>query len=441
MTAVAVVAPNGRDIPKVVWSWALYDWANSAFTTLVVTFIYATYFTKAMAPDEVTGTAWWSRAVAISALLTALMSPLLGAAADRSGLRKRFLAVTTAICILATTLLAFVAPGTANAGLIALVLFVIAEIAFEAGNVFYNAFLPTITSAERIGRVSGYGWGLGYVGGLVCLGIALIGFVQPAVPWFGMSQLAGWNIRATNLLVAVWFLVFSLPLFFVVPERRIEGAGISFRAALGELAQTARDIRHYRDIVRFLVARLIFNDGLVTVFAFGGIYAAGTFGMSFSEVILFGIALNVASGLGAFLFGFVDDRIGGKKTILWSLGALTIATALAVWAPTRGWFWVAGIFIGIFVGPNQSASRSLMGRFVPAKQQAEFFGFFAFSGKATAFLGPLLLGVMTASFGSQRAGVATVIMFFVVGGVILASVNEPRGIAAAQAVDHPTNPA
>lgn len=433
MTAVDTAPANGRDVPKVIWSWALYDWANSAFTTLVVTFIYATYFTKAMAPDEVTGTAWWSRAVAISALTTALISPLLGAAADRSGSRKRFLAVATGICILATTALTFVAPGTAHGGLIALTLFVIAEIAFESGNVFYNAFLPTIASSERIGRVSGYGWGLGYVGGLVCLGVALIGFVQPEVPWFGMSQLLGWNIRATNLLVAVWFLLFSLPLFFNVPERRIVGGSVSFRAALGELAQTARDIRRYREIVRFLVARLIFNDGLVTVFAFGGIYAAGTFDMSFSEVIMFGVVLNVASGLGAFLFGFVDDRIGGKRTILWSLVALTFATALAVWAPTRGWFWVAGILIGIFVGPNQSASRSLMGRFVPAKQQAEFFGFFAFSGKATAFMGPLLLGIMSEAFNSQRAGVATVIIFFVIGGVILASVDERAGIAAAKA--------
>lgn len=433
MTAAMVPPPNGRDVPKVIWSWALYDWANSAFTTLVVTFIYATYFTKEMAPNEVIGTAWWSRAVAISAITTAIISPLLGAAADRSGSRKRFLAVATVLSIMATVALAFVAPGMANAGVIALALFIVAEVSFESGNVFYNAFLPTIASPERIGRVSGYGWGLGYVGGLVCLGVALIGFVQPEVPWFGISKVAGWNIRATNLLVAGWFLLFSLPIFRYVPEKRIPGAGISFRAALAELGQTARDISRYREIVKFLVARLVFNDGLVTVFAFGGIYAAGTFDMSFSEVILFGVGLNVASGLGAFLFGFVDDKIGGKQTILWSLVALTIATALAVWAPTRGWFWVAGILIGIFVGPNQSASRSLMARFVPPKHQSEFFGFFAFSGKATAFMGPLLLGLATTAFATQRAGVATVIIFFVIGGVILASVSEAKGIAAAHA--------
>jgi UMF1 family MFS transporter len=431
MTTTAAAAPS-RDVPKIVWSWAFYDWANSAFTTLVVTFVYSTYFTKAMAPDEVTGTTWWSRAVAVSALLTAVLAPILGAAADRAGARKRFLAVTTALCICATTLLGFVSPSMANAGLVALTLFVIADISFESGNVFYNAFLPTIASPERIGRVSGYGWGLGYAGGLVCMGLALAGFVRPEVPWFGLSTTDGFNVRATNFLVAAWFLVFSIPLFLFLPERRLTGVRVDPRAALRELARTIRTIRQYGEIVKFLIARLVFNDGLVTVFAFGGIYAAGTFGMSLAEVILFGVALNVTSGLGAVIFGFVDDKIGGKKTILVTLVALSLATLLAVWAPTRLWFWIAGLLIGIFVGPNQAASRSLMGRFVPERHQAEFFGFFAFSGKATSFLGPLLLGTVTQAFDSQRVGVATVIAFFVVGAVLLATVDERRGIAAAR---------
>jgi UMF1 family MFS transporter len=169
------------------------------------------------------------------------------------------------------------------------------------------------------------------------------------------------------------------------------------------------------------------------VFAFGGIYAAGTFGMSLSEVIAFGFVLNIAAGLGAVAFGFLDDKIGGKKTILVTLVMLSVATAIAVWAPNRAWFWVAGVLIGIFVGPNQSASRSLMARFVPEKHQTEFFGFFAFSGKVTSFMGPFLLGTVTAVFGSQRAGVATVLLFFLVGGMLLATVDERRGIQAAHA--------
>jgi UMF1 family MFS transporter len=411
----------------------MYDWANSAFTTLVVTFIYSTYFTKSgLLPDENIATAWWGRAVAVSAILTALASPLFGAAADRGGSRKRFLAIATLLSAGATIGLAFIAPGMANGALIALILFVIADMSFEIGNVFYNAFLTSIASPDRIGRVSGYGWGLGYVGGMVCMGVALVGFVQPEVPWFGMSKELGWNIRATNLLVATWFLLFSLPLFLVVPETRIHGAGISVKAAFLELWETLQNIRRYKEVVKFLVARVFFNDGLVTIFAFGGIYAAGTFDMTMEEVILFGVVLNVASGLGAFLFGFVDDKIGGKKTILLTIVALSLATAVAAWAPNRAWFWADGVFLGIFVGPNQSASRSLMGRFVPDKHQSEFFGFFAFSGKATAFMGPMLLGELTQRFASQRVGIASILIFFVVGAALLLLVDEKAGVEAAK---------
>ncbi len=427
-----MTAPSARDVPRVIWSWALYDWANSAFTTLVVTFIYSTWFTKAMAPDEVTGTALWSRAVAVSALLTAVLSPILGAAADRAGARKGFLAGTTALCIAGTAALAFIAPTAPGAAVIALVIFVVADWGFETGYTFYNAFLPQIASPERIGRVSGYGWGLGYVGGLACMGIALVGFASDN-PWFGMSTAEGFNYRATNLLVAGWYLVFALPLFLFVPERRVRSLRLDVRGTLRELGQTLRAIGRYREIVKFLVARLIYNDGLVTVFAFGGIYAAGTFGMTIAEVIVFGVVLNIAAGVGAFALGFLDDRVGGRKTILLTLVALAVGTAVAVWAPSRAWLWVAGVIIGVFLGPNQSASRSLMGRFVPERHQAEFFGFYQFSGKATSFLGPVLLGIAAQAFDSQRAGVASVLLFLVVGGGLLLWVDERRGVEAARA--------
>jgi UMF1 family MFS transporter len=381
-----------------VAAWCLYDWANSPFTTLVVTFIYGTYFTQAIAPNEIQGTALWSRGVTVTALTVALLSPILGAAADRGGLRVRYLVWSTMVCVVATAVLTFVAPGTPNAVLLGLAFFVIANVAFEVGMVFYNSLLPTITPSDKIGRVSGYGWGLGYLGGLAALVVALVGFVQPEDPWFGLSRVGGFNIRATNLLVAAWFLVFSLPVFL---------------------------------IIKFLLARLVYNDGLVTIFAFGGIYAAGTFGFSFTEILIFGIVINIAAGLGALLFGFIDDWIGGKRTVLVSVFALGLATAIAAWSPNRMWLWIAGILIGIFAGPNQSASRSLMGRFIPPGRQAEFFGFFAFSGKFTAFLGPLLLGLFTEAFNSQRGGVAILLVFFVVGGVLLLTVKEREGIAAA----------
>ena len=192
-----------------------------------------------------------------------------------------------------------------------------------------------------------------------------------------------------------------------------------------------KEIRDYRQIVRFLIARMFFNDGLITIFAFGGIYAAGTFGFTLQEVLLFGIALNVAAGLGAVLFGYVDDKIGSKRTLMITLAGLFLATLLAVLATSKLWLWMAGIVIGIFVGPNQAASRSLMARFVPHNAKNEFFGFFALSGKLTAFIGPLLLGILAQWSGSQRVGISVVLILFAIGGVLLAIVDEDEGISAA----------
>lgn len=428
----SVAAKNDR---KKIISWCLYDWANSAFTTLVVTFVYATYFTRAFAPDENAGTELWSRGIVISSLLIAGLSPILGAVADRGGARRRYLITATLVCVVATTLLTFITPGAPNAAVIALTVFVVANVAFEIGIVFYNAFLPSLVTPDRIGRVSGYGWGLGYFGGLACLVVGLLGFVGLiGDPWLNLSQENAFNVRATNLLVAGWLLVFSLPMFVFVRDPVRAKTRLDLRGALEDLKRTAKQLGRFREVVKFLVARLIYNDGLITVFAFGGIYAAGTFGMTFTEVMVFGIVLNVAAGTGAMLFGMVDDRLGGKKTILLSLVALIAAALTAVLAPNRTWLWIGGIGIGIFAGPNQSASRSLMGRFVPERHQAEFFGFFAFSGKATAFLGPLLLGILSGAYG-QRAGVSTVMLFFLLGGILLMAVDERGGIEAARIAD------
>src|SRR6185436_1290528 len=194
-------------------------------------------------------------------------------------------------------------------------LFVLADIGFELGMQFYNALLPTVAAPAQIGRVSGYGWALGYAGGLVALVLALIGFVQTETPWFGVTRAGGASIRATCLLVAIWLVLFALPLFLTLREERRPGARLDVVGAFRELGATFRGVRRYRDAALFLLARLLFNDGLVTVFAFGGIYAAGTFGMTLSEVIKFGIGINVAAGAGAYLFGFVDDRIGGRRTV------------------------------------------------------------------------------------------------------------------------------
>jgi len=251
-----------------------------------------------IAPDEVTGTWLWSRSVSITAIAVALLSPFLGALADRGGYRMRFLGFFTLVAVVGTTFLYTAMPGEVVK---ALLWFTLANIAFEMGGVFYNAYLPDIAPPDRIGRVSGYGWALGYVGGLSALGLALVGFVNTEAPWFGFEKENYEHIRATNLLVAGWFALFSLPLFLWVRESaaRSGASRVSLTDPFRRLAATFREIRRYPDIFRLLLARLFYADGLNTVFAFGGIYAAGTFGFTFEELLFFGIVLNVAAGFAA----------------------------------------------------------------------------------------------------------------------------------------------
>ncbi|MGB5675609.1 MAG: MFS transporter [Gemmatimonadota bacterium] len=419
---------------RAVRSWISYDWAISAFNTLVGTFIYNTYFTRSFAPTEEVGMALWSRGVIATAILVAILSPILGAVADRSGRRRRYLILMTLVCAGFTVLLTFVTPGQSHAVFKALTVYVVANVAFEMATVLYNSFLPDLVSEDRIGRVSGYGWGIGYIGGLVVMALALFLFVEESTRLSFLPTADNFNVRATNILVAVWILAFSIPMFLFVKDTQAKTAKVDIAGAFRELKHTFTEVRRYREIVKFLVARLIYNDGLVTVFIFGAIYAQATFGFDQGEVLIFGIVLNVVAGLGALGFGFVDDRLGGRNTLLITLAGLITATALAVLAPNRTWFWVAGVLIGIFVGPNQSASRSLMGRFVPEKHRGEFFGFFAFSGKVTSFMGPMILGALVIPFG-MRVAVASLIVFFIVGALILMTVDEEAGIEAARAAN------
>ena len=414
---------------RAIFGWAMFDFANSAFSSLVLTFIFSTYFTKAIAPSEIAGTALWSRALTVSGLTVALLSPFVGALADRGGFRKRILLVLTVIAVTGTASLFTAVPGEVMR---ALVLFVIANIGVEMGMVFYNSFLPDIAPPDKIGRISGYGWSLGYVGGLLAMVVAMYGLVQTDAPLFGFSKETGENIRATNLLVAAWMAVFSLPLFIWVKDRQVEhrtGFTALLKSTAGQLRETFHEIRRYRQIVRLLLARVFYNDAILTIFSFGGIYAAGTFGFTFEEILTFGIVLNVAAGAGAFALGFLDDKLGGKTTIQLTNIGFMVATLLAVLAPDKFWFWVAGIIVGLFSGPNQAASRSLMARFVPPDKESEFFGFYAFSGKATAFTGPLLLGILTETFQSQRAGMSVVLVLFALGSVLLRFVDEKEGKA------------
>lgn len=409
--------------------WCLYDWANSPFAAIVLTFVIPAYFASAVLADDSAAQADWGFMVGTASFVVAVLSPILGAVADRTGRRKAWIAGSAVVMILATGLLWWGEPGPDSAAWI-LWWSGVGVVAFELGLVFYNALLPSLGPRDRLGRISGTAWATGYLGGMACLVLALFGIVLADPPPFGLDPDQGEHVRITGPLVAVWMALFSLPLFLWtrdIPTRRMPApaavqAGIRklYRDLVGMLADPERRI-----VGRYLVARMIYTDGINTVFAFGGIYAAAVIGMTVSEVIQFAIVVNITAGIGAFVFGRVDDRLGAKPTILIGLAAITVLSTCLLFISTQIVFLVVGAVLGIFFGPVQSASRSLMARLTPAGEEAEAFGLYALSGKVTAFVGPWLVGAATLATGSERWGLATVLPFLIVGALLLLRVPDP----------------
>jgi UMF1 family MFS transporter len=400
-------------------AWAFYDWANNAFATVILTFVFSAYFIRNVAPDPVSGSALWGQMVGITGLVVGVGGPLCGAAADHDGRRKPWLVVFTLLCVLATALLWFIKPSEDYLGP-ALVVVGVGIVGAEYAMIFYNAMLPQLVPRDRVGRWSGRGWGLGYAGGLLCLLAALLIMGESGAPDYLP------RIRATFLLSAGWYLVFALPLIFLVPDTRGRGKplGQAVRDGVLQLAETLRHVRRFKPLALFLVARMITVDALGTIFALGGVFAAGVFGMNEREVLLFGVVLNITAGLGALVFAPLDDRIGPRKTILISLAGLIVGAVAILTVHAVVIFWLAGAFLGLFVGPVQAASRSYMARAAPEEMRHQMFGLYAFSGKVTAFAGPFLVGWLTTLSGSQRIGMTTIVVFLVVGALLMLMVPE-----------------
>ncbi|MAQ48074.1 MAG: MFS transporter [Flavobacteriales bacterium] len=412
---------------KEIIAWSLYDFANQPFTTLIVTFIFSAFFTESLAVNNQVGTSLWSLGISITAIFVALMSPFLGALADSGGYRKVFLMISTYLCIVATVCLYFFEPNQSynilglefDVAIIALIVFIIANIGFEFGTVFCNSYLSDLATNSNMGKISGYAWGLGFVGGLISLAVSFI--------CLDLEDIS--NIKLINLLVAAWFFIFSIPTFiFLKDTKPNKGIHKYFKQSFQSIISSFRNVREHKKIVRFLIARLFYNDALITIFAFGGIYAAGTLQFSFNEILILGVVLNISACIGSFLFGHLEDKIGVESMLMITLWTLLLSTLLAFFAPfltnfnhlitPKTLFWIAGFFIGLMQGPNQAGSRSLMARLTPENKKNEFFGFYAFSGKATAFLGPLFFGLLTSAFGTQQAGLVIIVIFFLVGILI-----------------------
>jgi UMF1 family MFS transporter len=457
-------APDAHiaDLPKTyppraaVVSWMLFDWAAQPYFTLITTFVFAPYFATHVAADPASGQSLWGFATAAAGLLIALASPVLGAIADASGRRKPWIAAFGALLVVGSGLMWIGRPGDVSVIAPLLTAYGVATVGVEFATVFNNAMMPSLVPPDKIGRLSGSGWALGYVGGIFSL-ILVLGFLAASPetgrtlfgfsPLFGLDPVSHQGDRITGPLTGVWFMVFVLPMFFLTPDFPPK---LSPRQALhdglSDLRQTLKDLPQQRSMSAFLLANMIYTDGLVSLFAFGGIYAAGTFGWNTIQIGSFGILLAIAGTFGAWLGGKLDDSLGPKRVIAGSMLLLLLSIIaillvdrdsilfIAVAAPQPGGglfaapaekaYLALGCLIGMAGGPLQAASRTLLIRMAPKDRIAQYFGLFALTGKVTSFVGPLLVGIITAVTASQKAGMAVLVAFFLAGLALLSRVRE-----------------
>jgi len=399
-----------------VFSWALFDFANTAFYVLILTVGYPLYFKEIVAGGSRQGDLLWGSSFSISMIIVALLSPILGAVADYGAGKKRFLGIFTALCIVATSFLFFVHDGMIVAGM---VLLIFANIGFEAGLVFYDAFLPEISTERSYGRVSGYGYALGYAGSLFTLAVAYPLYANG----FGEANL--FNVRFSFLIAGGCFLIFSLPLFFFLPDKqRTTSLKLDFiKIGFKRLQTTYQQFPKYRNIARFLFAYFIYIDGVNTIIIFSSIFARETLKMDVGEIVIFFAMVQTSAIAGSLLFGILADHLGHKRTLSMTLVLWLGIIILAYFVQEKWLFYIVGGLAGIALGSSQSTSRSLMSDITPQEKKTEFFGFFSFFGKASAILGPFVFGIISVYF-SQRFAILSVGFFLITGLLLLQRVEE-----------------
>lgn len=395
-----------------IFIWTLFDFANTSFSIIVVTFLYAVYFKKTVAGNEAIGDLYWSISTSIAMVITAIISPLLGAIADYNAGKKRFLLCFTLLCILGTSSLYFIGPGQIFWGIF---LFVLANVGFEAGLVFYDAFLPELTVPKNYGRVSGYGFGMGYLGSLATLAI-IFPFIEASL------------IKETFPVAALFFLVFSLPLFLFLKEKRtkVEHEQSFVSIGLSRVWSTLTHLKYYKNLAIFLLAYFFYIEGVNTVIFFSGNYASTTLGFSEMELLIFFIVVQTTAIVGSVMLGIIADKIGQKKTIVITLFMWLVTVALAYFVYDKTGFYMVGLLAGAAMGSSQSTSRSLMSKLTPPEKKTEFFGFYSFFGKSSAVIGPLVFGLVSFLSGDQRLAIISIAFFFIVGLLILTKVKDPK---------------
>ncbi|MEN9737182.1 MAG: hypothetical protein RJA26_415 [Actinomycetota bacterium] len=417
MSNVASARPSRR----ATWAWALWDWAEQPYPTMIQTFIFATYITSSAFGDKDTNTSVLSVGSIIASVLVAVSAPIFGRRSDDSGKRKFWLLANSVILIAIMALSYFVFPDPAFL-IFGVVLYAIGSVVQETAFINYYAMLKQVTTKDNMGKVSGLAWGLGYVGGIILLLVSLVGFVLPDQPWFGISTDQAENIRVLFLFSAIWMLVFTIPLAIFVPEVKARNTAAkesileSYKALWAQLKGLSK---HSPDTLRFLIASAVYRDGLAGVFMYGAILGSVAFGFSTTQVIFYGIAANVVAGVGAALGGWLDNRIGTKTTIVASLAGLLLA-GLGVFAfagAGKVTYWIGGLILCLFVGPAQASSRTFVARFTPEGREGEIFGIYQTTGKITSFLSPSFWLISTGI--ATAAGVAHSAIFGILGLMVV----------------------
>ena len=422
--ADAQALPRTTSKRRVV-AWSFWDWGSAAFNAVVTTFVFTVYITGSAFGNKDVVSAQLGWALAIAGLLVAVLAPITGQRSDTSGRRKLWLGVNTFIVVGLTAAMFFV-EASPDFLLLGLVLVAAGNVFFEFASVNYNAMLSQVSTARTIGKVSGFGWGMGYIGGIVLLLIVYFGFINPDVGLFGVTGENGLAVRVTMLIAAAWFGLFALPVLFSVPEYHSPAAvrrpRVSFLRSYVVLAQDIRRLwTTSRHTVYFLIASAIFRDGLAGVFTFGGVLAASVFGFSPGEVIIFAIAANVVAGAATIIAGALDDRLGAKPIIVTALIGLIVFGLIVFLLHDGGQivFWTAGLALTLFVGPAQSASRTFLARLIPAGREGEVFGLYATTGRAVSFLAPTMFALMVTISGETYWGILGLMLVLLVGLLLL----------------------
>ena len=406
---------------KKVFNFALYDFANSAFTTIIITFIFATYFAKQIAPNPILGQSYWGWAIGITGLLVALIGPLIGSFADKKNCTEFFIKLFTIICIILTSFLWFSKPSEKYL-LYTLIIVALANFFYELSLIFYNSILKRISNSNNLGKSSGFSFALGYIGGILILIICIKVFIDNEVLPFGLSKENSENIRATSIVVALWYLIFSIPFLFSLKKKiknKIERSSNNIK----KIKNLFWD-KGLNNLGKFLLARMLYADGLNAIIVMGGIFAVGVFNLEIKDLLVLSVLMNITAFIGAIIGGYANDKFSSKSVIIFSLLGLIFSSAIILFIKTKIFFLIFASINGLFIGPIQSASRVFITKSIDKNNQASGFGLFALSGKLTSFIGPLLVSTLTYISNSQRIGFSAAIILLLIGLLILLKVKK-----------------